>query len=132
MCMTSLDKKKASVFYKTELSSTAIMTEVSGIWKTIPDSEICNFDFEPCGYSINAIEGDAVSTIHVTPANGFSYASFEAIGSDFKLLDLTQLLKRILSCFRPVELSVALHSNIAVMELNFYFTFYGKKYMCVE
>jgi S-adenosylmethionine decarboxylase len=23
--------------------------------------------FDPCGYSINAIEGAAISTIHVTP-----------------------------------------------------------------
>ncbi|KAL2528383.1 S-adenosylmethionine decarboxylase proenzyme 1 [Forsythia ovata] len=132
MCMTSLDQKKASVFYKTELSSAAIMTEVSGIRKILPDSEICDFDFEPCGYSMNAIEGDAVSTIHVTPEDGFSYASFEAVGYDFKLLDLTQLLERVLSCFRPAEFSVALHSNIAGMELEPEFTFDVKKYICGE
>lgn len=72
MCMTSLDPKKASVFYKKELSSAAITTEVSGISKILLDSEICDFNFEPCGYSMNAIEGDAVSTIHVTPEDGFS------------------------------------------------------------
>jgi hypothetical protein len=29
--------------------------------------KICGFVFDPCGYSINAIEGAAISTIHVTP-----------------------------------------------------------------
>ncbi|CAI9777498.1 unnamed protein product [Fraxinus pennsylvanica] len=132
MCMTCLDQKKASVFYKTELSSAAIMTEDSGIRKILPDSEICDFDFEPCGYSMNAIEGDAVSTIHVTPEDGFSYASFEAVGYNFNLLDFSQLLERVLSCFQPAKFSVALHSNAGRMELDSEFTFDVKKYICGE
>ncbi|GFZ18985.1 hypothetical protein Acr_27g0007240 [Actinidia rufa] len=27
----------------------------------LPDSEICDFEFDPCGYSMNAIEGSAIS-----------------------------------------------------------------------
>ncbi|KAM7516646.1 hypothetical protein LguiA_006229 [Lonicera macranthoides] len=111
MCMTSLDKKKASVFYKAQSCSAAEMTEYSGIRKILSDSDICDFDFDPCGYSMNAIEGDAVSTIHVTPEDGFSYASFEAVGYDLKTLDLSHLLERVLACFYPAEFSVALHSD---------------------
>ncbi|KAK6128769.1 hypothetical protein DH2020_037475 [Rehmannia glutinosa] len=59
MCMTNLDQKKATVFFKSQSSSAAIMTEVSGISKILPKTEICDFDFDPCGYSMNAIEGPA-------------------------------------------------------------------------
>lgn len=112
MCMTNLDKKKASVFFKTQSSSAAEMTEVSGIRKILPESNICDFDFEPCGYSMNAIEGSAISTIHITPEDGFSYASFEAVGYDFREVDLTAMVERVLSCFGPSEFSVALHCDI--------------------
>ncbi|KAL6526284.1 hypothetical protein OROMI_029924 [Orobanche minor] len=118
MCMTNLDPKKASVFFKTRSSSATIMTEISGIRKILPGSVICDFDFDPCGYSMNAIEGGAVSTIHVTPEDGFSYASFEAVGYDFKSLDLGRLVERVLACFGPAKFSVALHASLAGKELD--------------
>ncbi|XP_061947022.1 S-adenosylmethionine decarboxylase proenzyme-like [Populus nigra] len=118
MCMTGLGRKQASVFYKTHSSSAAAMTEDSGIRKILPRSEICDFDFDPCGYSMNAIEGSAISTIHVTPEDGFSYASFEAVGYDLQDLNLSRLLERVLACFEPTTFSVALHSNIKGAELR--------------
>ncbi|PWA65345.1 S-adenosylmethionine decarboxylase [Artemisia annua] len=112
MCMTGLDKKSAAVFFKTPSSSAAAMTEVSGIRKILPKSQICDFDFDPCGYSMNAIEEDAISTIHVTPEDGFSYASFEAAGYTFRSsMDLTLLLERVLACFQPSEFSVSVHGT---------------------
>lgn len=108
MCMTGLDQKLASVFYSNESVSAAKMTENSGIGKILPHSEICDFGFEPCGYSMNGIEGPALSTIHVTPENGFSYASFEAAGYDLQEVDLGQLVVRVLSCFQPAEFSLSL------------------------
>ncbi|KAJ6431951.1 hypothetical protein OIU84_019265 [Salix udensis] len=74
MCMTGLDREKASVFYKTQSSSAAAMTDDSGIRKILPASNICDFEFEPCGYSMNSIEGAAISTIHVTPEDGFKFS----------------------------------------------------------
>ncbi|KAG2245544.1 hypothetical protein Bca52824_085172 [Brassica carinata] len=91
---------------------TGSMTDNSGIRKILPNSQICDFEFEPCGYSMNSIEGDAISTIHVTPEDGFSYASFEAVGYDFNTLDLSQLVTRVLSCFEPKQFSVAVHSSL--------------------
>lgn len=124
MCMTGLDRKKASVFYKSNTSSAATMTDISGIRKILPESKICDFEFDPCGYSMNAIEGDAVSTIHITPEDGFSYASFEAVGYDFEDLDLKKLVCRVLACFEPAEFSVALHADVLgtdyAMELKGY------------
>ncbi|KAF2313724.1 hypothetical protein GH714_012973 [Hevea brasiliensis] len=109
---------RASVFYKTQSSSAAVMTEESGIRKILPQSDICDFDFDPCGYSMNAIEGDAISTIHITPEDGFSYASFEAVGYNFEDMNLTQLLERVLACFEPTEFSIALHSEVLHDELG--------------
>uniref|UniRef100_A0A5B7BVR0 S-adenosylmethionine decarboxylase proenzyme n=1 Tax=Davidia involucrata TaxID=16924 RepID=A0A5B7BVR0_DAVIN len=112
MCMTGLDRGKSSVFYKSQSSSAAVMTNNSGIRKILPDSEICDFDFDPCGYSMNAIEGAAISTIHVTPEDGFSYASFEAVGYDPKVVNLDHLVERVLACFQPTEFSVAVHADV--------------------
>ncbi|GER31903.1 S-adenosylmethionine decarboxylase proenzyme [Striga asiatica] len=109
ICMTGLDRNKASVFYKRESSSPLLMTKTSGIRKILPESEICDFEFEPCGYSMNSIEGRAISTIHVTPEDGFSYASFEAAGYNLKLVGFEQLVERVLACFNPSEFSVSVH-----------------------
>lgn len=111
MCMTQLDRKRASLFYKDQFNSAAEMTLKSGISKILPQSKICDFEFDPCGYSMNSIEGPALSTIHVTPEDGFSYASFEAMGYHPKDCDLEALVERVLSCFRPMIFSIAVHVN---------------------
>ncbi|KAL5987515.1 hypothetical protein ACLOJK_035263 [Asimina triloba] len=111
MCMTGLDPKLASVFYKTYAGNAAKMTNDSGIRKILPGSEICDFEFDPCGYSMNGIEGAALSTIHVTPEDGFSYASFEAAGYDMETHSLRQIVERVLACFEPKEFSIALHAD---------------------
>lgn len=120
MCMTGLERAKAGVFYKTETSSAVSMTIDSGIRKILPESQICDFEFEPCGYSMNSIEGGAISTIHITPEDGFSYASFEAVGYDLRTVNLNQLVERVLACFKPSEFSIAVHADVAskCLELN--------------
>lgn len=131
MCMTGLDREKAHVFFKSNSSSAAVMTENSGIRKILPKSEICDFDFEPCGYSMNSIEGAAISTIHITPEDGFSYASFETMGYNFEEVNLNQLLERVLVCFRPSEFSVAVHSS-ACEDIGSKFPLSLKGYYCGE
>lgn len=56
----------------------------SGIRKILPYSDICDFEFDPCGYSMNSTEGAALSTIPVTLKDDFSYVFFEAVGYDLK------------------------------------------------
>ncbi|KAL8533511.1 hypothetical protein ACS0TY_009783 [Phlomoides rotata] len=109
MCMTGLDREKASVFFKNESSFATLMTKASGIRNILPESTICDFEFEPCGYSMNSIEDAALSTIHVTPEDGFSYASFEASGYNFNAMNLELLIGRVLSCFEPSTFSVSVH-----------------------
>lgn len=111
MCMTGLDREKAAVFYK-KSDGYNEMTKMSGISEIITSHVICDYEFEPCGYSMNGIEGLAYSTVHVTPEDGYSYASYEAMGLDFgfgseDLGGLEELVKRVLRCFEPVEFSVA-------------------------
>ncbi|XP_015880476.3 S-adenosylmethionine decarboxylase proenzyme [Ziziphus jujuba] len=132
MCMTGLDSKRASVFYKSNSISAAVMTEDSGIRKILPQSDICDFDFEPCGYSMNSIEGDAISTIHVTPEDGFSYASFETAGYNFEDVNLSKVIERVLTCFQPSEFSVALHSTLVGEEIGSKFPLDLKGYSCGE
>lgn len=80
---------------------------------------------------MNAVEG-SVSTIHVTPEDGFSFASFEAVGYDFKHVDLTPTLERVLACFQPAKFSVALHTSVAEKEFDSKFTLDMKGYACRE
>lgn len=111
MCMTKLNKEMASKFYKGTCYTAMAMTEKSGISNLLPRSQICDYAFEPCGYSMNGIEGSALSTIHVTPEDGFSYASFEAMGYTSKDVDLPTLVDDVLTCFKPAVFSIALHAN---------------------
>lgn len=48
---------------------------------------IDDYVFEPCGYSMNGQQGGVFSTIHITPEDGFSYASFELCGYDPDAVD---------------------------------------------
>lgn len=105
MCMTGLNPKKAAIFFKNEGGGK--MTKNAGISEIIPEMEICDFEFEPCGYSMNGIHDKSLSTIHVTPEEGFSYASYEAMGFDPSKLNYSDLVSRVLSCFDPSEFSVA-------------------------
>lgn len=111
MCMTGLDSRRASLFFKGSpggyTSSAKEMTNRAGISNIIPEMEICDFEFEPCGYSMNGISGPVLSTIHVTPEDSFSYASYEAMGFNPSSVEYRSLIERVLKCFRPSDFSVA-------------------------
>ena len=109
MCMTGLDRGKASVFFKDDCSAGCggKMTKLSGIEGIIPGHVICDFEFDPCGYSMNGMENSALSTVHVTPEEGFSYASYEAMGFDPESIRFGPLVHRVLRCFGPADFSVA-------------------------
>ncbi|XP_031481930.1 S-adenosylmethionine decarboxylase proenzyme-like [Nymphaea colorata] len=125
MCMTNLDTERASVFYKNTKSPGKTMTDASGIANILPDFEINDFEFEPCGYSMNSINGNALSTIHVTPEDGFSYASFEFVdvidpNMALNTAELEAMIGRVLDCFGPSEFSIAMHcsSNSPISKLS--------------
>jgi S-adenosylmethionine decarboxylase len=52
------------------------VTEKSGISSLMPGAVINDWLFEPCGYSLNALNGPTHYTIHVTPEPACSFVSF--------------------------------------------------------
>ncbi|CAM6120076.1 unnamed protein product [Calypogeia fissa] len=113
VCMTELDRAKAHQFFNADGSlSGRDMTKASGIDGIIPLAKICDFSFNPCGYSMNALEGKAHSTIHVTPEDGYSYASFESMGYGPKDMKLQTLLDKVARVFEPGKFSLSVQVSI--------------------
>lgn len=102
------------------------MTRVSGLADVAKSigAEVDDYCFSPCGYSCNAHAGDAYFMVHVTPEDGFSYASFETnFGASFrerpaesKNEALNQLVKRVLESFQPEKLTVTLFLDAGAVE----------------
>lgn len=112
VCMTDLDRKLAAGFYRTKadigLSGDEAgrrMTEATGIDLINPRAIVCGYAFEPCGYSMNSLDRDRYSTIHVTPEDGFSYASFECVGKG--LPAIADALAKAVKVFGPGTVSVS-------------------------
>ncbi|CDR99341.1 related to S-adenosylmethionine decarboxylase (spe-2) [Sporisorium scitamineum] len=99
-----------------------------GLTDLFPETEIDAFAFEPCGYSANAImprggknDNAGYWTIHVTPEEDSSFASFEtnvalcsnspASGDQTTLqlpTNLPSLVRRVVDIFEPGKMSVTL------------------------
>ncbi|KAI7750575.1 hypothetical protein M8C21_022484 [Ambrosia artemisiifolia] len=65
-------------------------------------------------YSASAESADPVTPtarVYTMEMYRFSYASFETAGYNFKSMDLTSLVERVLACFQSNEFSVALYVN---------------------
>ncbi|XVE81991.1 hypothetical protein DITRI_Ditri15bG0111200 [Diplodiscus trichospermus] len=114
VCMTELDLLLARKFFKKTGDSKNgdaagnEMTELTGIDNINPGAIICDFAFDPCGYSMNGIDGDRYSTIHVTPEDDYSYASFECVGSIYDDQDdIVETLKKAVQVFKPATVSIS-------------------------
>ena len=106
VCVHGLDERKSRIYFKGDLDAAGV-TKASGIRDLIPKAQIDDVNFDPCGYSMNALEGKAMSTIHITPEAGFSYASFEYS----KPLDgeaLHAIVHKVSGIFRGASISVVL------------------------
>ncbi|KAL0054651.1 hypothetical protein WJX82_000445 [Trebouxia sp. C0006] len=77
----------------------------SGIQSLVPNALIDDYVFEPCGYSMNSMEGAGFSTIHITPEDGFSYASFEISNYATSSLDINSLVASVVDIFNPGKVS---------------------------
>ncbi|KAI4368310.1 hypothetical protein MLD38_016883 [Melastoma candidum] len=113
VCMTELDRVCANKFYHTseaqECSLAKAMTQATGIGDINPRALVCDFAFEPCGYSMNGIDTERYSTIHVTPEAGFSYASYECIGNVHGDGDeITRILMKVVKVFCPRSMSISI------------------------
>ncbi|EFH67667.1 hypothetical protein ARALYDRAFT_314242 [Arabidopsis lyrata subsp. lyrata] len=116
LCMRRLDREKASIFEEKTSPTSEKMTEASGIGLIFPEAKLSTFAFSPCGYSMNSVEGKAISTIHVVPEEAWSFASFECCGYEFKDDEsLQQVVARALACFKPKMFTLAIRSNLPVI-----------------
>ncbi|KAK9832371.1 hypothetical protein WJX74_007903 [Apatococcus lobatus] len=116
ICSTGLCPRQALSFHRADSNfvSAAQTTAKTGIRSLLPDADIDDYLFEPCGYSMNGLEDDGVaSTIHITPEDHCSYASLEIsgpvqAGSIAGLADDPAVVIRgAASIFRPRHMAVA-------------------------
>lgn len=108
LTMYGLDKELTSNFFASEFSCTNEVTQairakskldaiVTGDWI------IHDLQFEPCGYSVNAIRDYEYQTMHITPEEHCSFASYE---TNSKLPDLSERMSTVLSVFKPQRFTV--------------------------
>jgi len=94
--MNKLDASSASQFYRKE--GVADNDKFPGIADLIEGSETDEFNFSPCGYSMNGLAKQSFYTIHVTPEPHCSYASFE---TNISLPSYNKLVNHVLDLFKP-------------------------------
>jgi S-adenosylmethionine decarboxylase len=73
-------------------------TKAAGIDALCPGALFDPRAFEPCGYSMNAVLYKSYYTMHITPEEGSSYASFE---TNQKLASYTALISNVVRSFKP-------------------------------
>lgn len=123
VCMTQLDRALARRFFRRRTDGSGAggdvagkeMTASAGIGGINPRALVCDFAFDPCGYSMNGIDGDCYSTIHVTPEDECSYASFECVGAPAGggCEGIGDVLRSVVHVFRPGTMSVSLFAAAA-------------------
>ena len=94
-----------------------------GIASIYPGSSVNDFVFDPCGYSLNGLLGPYYYTIHVTPEDHCSYASFETSvpvkrfaplvdsGLHLEYEGFEDVIDRVVKCFQPGQFSVTLFTR---------------------
>lgn len=109
ICMTELSPEAAQQFFRTEkFVSASQTTKDSGIINLKPKALMDDYVFEPCGYSMNGIDGTGLITIHITPEGHQSYASVEFSGFMEDMVDASKALDSVLKIFQPGKVSVAM------------------------
>lgn len=132
--MTHLDPSATQHFFNSDESDAQTLSTSLGISEIFPPSltTLDAYSFSPCGYSSNALiklpdadgGGEGYYTIHVTPEQGWSYASFEcnvllpsssspAETPNDTIPDLKTLIRRVVSIFQPAKLSLTLFVSSA-------------------
>lgn len=89
-------------------------TTSAGIDALCPGYIIDPRAFEPCGYSMNAILFGSYSTMHITPEDGSSYASFE---TNQKLASYNSLINNVVRTFKPKRFVMTLMADEAGLQL---------------
>jgi len=128
--MSELSTEKMKQFYKDEnFIDAKTTTKTVGLSKLLPDFITDEFVFDPCGYSLNAINNidGSYATVHVTPEPHCSFVSFE---TDIECNDAhrTALIQSIIQIFCPGRFSVVITSNEQTSPLELNFKGYSSKF----
>ena len=91
----------------------------SGLNRIYPHMETDSHIFSPNGYSLNGIFADKYYTVHVTPQPDWSYASFE---TNVLETDYSEIIKRVVSIFKPEKFSLLLTTSMDEKYLDGYST----------
>eukprot|EP00818_Percolomonas_sp_WS_P003244 CAMPEP_0117434820 /NCGR_PEP_ID=MMETSP0759-20121206/149_1 /TAXON_ID=63605 /ORGANISM="Percolomonas cosmopolitus, Strain WS" /LENGTH=797 /DNA_ID=CAMNT_0005226321 /DNA_START=142 /DNA_END=2535 /DNA_ORIENTATION=+ len=87
------------------------VTEESGIVNLVPGSMIDDFQFDPCGYSMNGLKGECYWTIHITPEAQCSYVSFETNVQLSSKDEYMRMLQQLVKTFEPGRFTVTLYGR---------------------
>lgn len=104
--MRDLNRDCANQFYRTEEKQDT--DKFPGVDSLIEGSETDEFNFTPCGYSMNGLNNEAYYTIHVTPESHCSYASFE---TNFSLPTYSKLVSSVLEIFKPASFTLTIFTE---------------------
>eukprot|EP01117_Protostelium_nocturnum_P011724 TRINITY_DN426_c0_g1_i1.p1 TRINITY_DN426_c0_g1~~TRINITY_DN426_c0_g1_i1.p1 ORF type:complete len:399 (-),score=115.41 TRINITY_DN426_c0_g1_i1:168-1364(-) len=108
--MQKLDRTVASEFYRKEgMTDNQKFPGMASLLGGDVDATTDEFNFTPCGYSMNGLKDEAYMTIHVTPEAHCSYASFETNAS-LSPVEYHQLIGRVLSVFKPGKATLTMIS----------------------
>jgi len=105
LMMHNLDPSAAIEFYRKE--GVEDQDKFPGVAELVPGQETDEFNFTPCGYSMNGLRDDVYSTIHVTPEPHCSYASFETNWAPRHLPATKEMLSRVFQLFKPGTVTLA-------------------------
>lgn len=112
--MTELDPAAAQQFFRTDKFVSAARTTLdSGIAGLVPGAVVDDYVFDPCGYSMNGIDGAGLITVHITPEAGFSYASVELSGFEEGAFCANDMVARIAAIFLPGRMCVSMSTDHA-------------------
>jgi hypothetical protein len=120
VCMTGLCPEAAKRFFRSPVNplwpldgGAADVTRATGLGALVPGALTDDYVFEPCGYSMNGIDGPGLVTVHITPEDGFSYASVELAGFSAEQYDPAAMVDQIAAIFRAEHMSVSLSVDAA-------------------
>jgi hypothetical protein len=120
VCMTGLCPEAARRFFRSPANplwplegGATDVTRATGLGALVPAALTDDYVFEPCGYSMNGIDGPGLVTVHITPEDGFSYASVELAGFPAEQYDPAAMVGQIAAIFRAEHMSVSLSVDAA-------------------
>lgn len=108
MTMYGLDRDQTKHWFSDRFISTspetAAIRAATHLDKVVDDSwTLHDLQFEPCGYSVNAIRGEEYQTMHITPEDHCSFASYE---TNSRSANYADRMKKVLGVFRPQRFTV--------------------------